>query len=449
MTLFQKLSEREQAGRPILTGLVGAGQMGTGLVSQTTRMRGLRVAAIADIDLRRARHAFAAAGVSADQIVEADSAGAIDAALAEGRRAITDRAELLPAVAQLEAIVEATGIPNLGARIAWEAILGRKHVILLNVETDVTVGPVLKRLADAAGVVYSGAAGDEPAATLELYEFARTLGLTVLCAGKGKNNPLNPAATPDDLAERARAVGASAKMLCSFVDGTKTQVEMAALANATGLRLARRGMHGPTASLAELPQVFGLRAQGGLIEDEPIVDYVIGDVAPGVFVVFTSDLPVVVEELRYLKMGNGPNWVLYRPYHLTSLETPLSVARAVLNHEATIAPAHGMVAEVTTVAKRALRAGERIDGIGGYTVYGIAERFEVACAEGLLPLGLAQGAVLRHDVPLGAALSYDDVILDETQTVVQLRRLQDQWLGLPPRLAVPPVASTNGAVAHA
>ncbi|MCG8346888.1 MAG: flagellar biosynthesis protein FlgA [Chloroflexales bacterium] len=438
MTLYQKLSEREHAGRPIRIGLVGAGQMGTGLVSQTTRMQGLLVAAIADINLGRARNALLAAGVPADQIVKADSAVAIDVALADGNRAITQRAELLPATAQLEAIVEATGIPNLGAKITWEAILGRKHVILLNVETDVMVGPLLKRLADAAGVIYSGAAGDEPAATFELYEFARTLGLTILCAGKGKNNPLDVAATPDDLEERARAVGASAKMLCSFVDGTKTQVEMAALANATGLHLACRGMHGPHGRLADLPNIFARTDQGGLVGDEPIVDYVIGDVAPGVFLVFTSDLPVVGDELRYLKMGDGPNWVLYRPYHLTSLETPLSVARAVLNHEATIAPASGMRAEVITVAKRALRAGERIDGIGGYTVYGLAEQVEIAQAEALLPLGLAQNAILRHNVPLGAALSYNDVILDETQTVVQLRRLQDQWLGIASRAAPSP-----------
>jgi predicted homoserine dehydrogenase-like protein len=253
----------------------------------------------------------------------------------------------------------------------------------------------------------------------------------VLCAGKGKNNPLNRAATPDMLVERARAEGASPKMLCSFVDGSKTMVEMAALANATGLRPARRGMHGPTTTLSELTRIFGPREQGGLAEPGGIVDFVIGDVAPGVFVVFSSDLPVVVDELRYLKMGSGPNWLLYRPYHLTSIETPLSIVRAAIEGEATIAPYHGMVAEVITVAKRALRAGELIDGIGGYTVYGLTDTAEAARQERLLPLGIAQGATLRRDVPLGQPLTYDDVILDEAQTVVQLRRLQDQWLGHP------------------
>jgi predicted homoserine dehydrogenase-like protein len=299
--------------------------------------------------------------------------------------------------------------------------------VLLNVEADVTVGPLLKRMADAAGVVYTGAAGDEPAATLELWTFARTLGLEVICAGKGKNNPLDRSATPETVGARAREVGTAPKMLCSFVDGTKTMVEMAALANATGLSLTKRGLHGPEASVADLPRIFSSRAQGGILEQTGVVDYAIG-VAPGVFVVFTTDLPVVVDELRYLKMGDGPNWVLYRPYHLTSLETPLSVARAVLQHEATIAPTQGLIAEVITVAKRALRAGEQIDGIGGFTVYGLVDRAEVARSENLLPLGLAQGATLKRNIEEGEPISYDDVEIDDSQTIVQLRRLQDQML---------------------
>lgn len=205
-------------------------------------------------------------------------------------------------------------------------------------------------------------------------------------------------------------------------------VEMAALANATGLRPSCRGLHGPKTDIQQLTKVFALRYQGGILEEAGVVDYAIGNVAPGVFVVFTSDLPVVIDELRYLKMGDGPNWVLYRPYHLTSLETPLSVARAVLEGEATIAPTYGMVAEVVAVAKRRLRAGELIDGIGGSMVYGIIERAEIARAEQLLPLGLVQGAVLRTDIELGQPLTYADVVLDESQTVVQLRRLQDQLM---------------------
>ncbi|PLS83716.1 MAG: NAD(P)-dependent oxidoreductase [Chloroflexi bacterium] len=427
MGLYEQLAERQRTGKPISVGLVGAGQMGTGLVSQVALMQGMDVTAIADIALDRARQALVAAGVPQEQIVEADNATTADEALHTGKRVITKRASLLPQLTGVEAIVEATGIPDLGARIAWSSILGRKHIVLLNVETDVTVGPLLHRMAQAAGVVYTGSAGDEPAATLELYDFARTLGLKVVCAGKGKNNPLDRTATPDSQAERARKVGASPKMLCSFVDGTKTMVEMAALANATGLRVSKRFMHGPEAGVKDLPRVFSTRDQGGILDEPGVVDYAIG-VAPGVFVVFTSELPGVVEELRYLSMGEGPNWVLYRPYHLTSLETPISVARAVLNNDPTIQPTHGLVAEVLTVAKRNLRAGEQIDGIGGYTVYASVDMAEVAREENLLPLGLAQGAVLRRDVEQGQILRYDDVDLDESQTVVQLRRLQDQML---------------------
>jgi predicted homoserine dehydrogenase-like protein len=428
MGLYEKLAARAAARDPIRVGLVGAGQMGTGMVSQVERMQGMRVVAIADIALDRARAAFVRAGVPPEQIVIADDLETADAAIRTGRRAITRSADLLTRIGALEAIVEATGTPNIGARVALASILGNKHVVLLNVETDVTVGPLLKRMADAAGVVYTGSAGDEPAATLELYTFARTLGLEVLCAGKGKNNPLDRTATPESVAARARQVGASPKMLCSFVDGSKTMVEMAALANATGLLPGKRGMHGPQATLQQLATVFAPAARGGLSTPPGIVDYVIGDIAPGVFVVFTSDLPVVIDELRYLNIGDGPNWTLYRPYHLTSLETPLSVARAVLEHEATIAPTHGMVAEVITVAKRDLRAGERIDGIGGYTVYGLTELATVAREERLLPLGLAEGATLLRDIAIGQPIGYADVQLDETQTVVQLRRLQDQLL---------------------
>lgn len=431
MSLYDRLVARERSGRPIAVGLVGAGQMGMGLVSQVACMRGMRIMAIADLMIDRARQAFRAAGIADQEIVVADDPGLADAALAMGRRVVTRSADLLPQLPGLEAIIEATGVPDLGARIAFSAILGRKHVVLLNVETDVTVGPLLKRMADVAGVVYTGAAGDEPAATLELYQFAQTLGLEVICAGKGKNNPLDRTATPDMLAAEARLKGAAPKMLCSFVDGTKTMVEMAALANATGLLPSRRGLHGPTTTVDQLARVFSLRDQGGILDRPGVVDYAIGNVAPGVFLVFTSTLHVVVDELRYLKMGDGPNWALYRPYHLTSLETPLSVARAVLDGEATIAPSCGLVAEVITVAKRRLRAGETIDGIGGFTVYGLVEHASIAHEEQLLPLGLAQGATLRRDLPPDTPLTYGDVSLDERQTVVQLRRLQDQWLGRP------------------
>ena len=431
MSLYDRLVERERSGRPIAVGLVGAGQMGMGLVSQVACMRGMRIMAIADLMIDRAHQAFRAAGIAEQEIVVADDPGMADAAFAMGRRVVTRSADLLPQLPGLEAIIEATGVPDLGARIAFSAILGRKHVVLLNVETDVTVGPLLKRMADLAGVVYTGAAGDEPAATLELYQFAQTLGLEVICAGKGKNNPLDRTATPDMLAAEARLKGAAPKMLCSFVDGTKTMVEMAALANATGLLPSRRGLHGPTTTVDQLARVFSLRDQGGILDRPGVVDYAIGNVAPGVFLVFTSTLHVVVDELRYLKMGDGPNWALYRPYHLTSLETPLSVARAVLDGEATIAPSCGLVAEVITVAKRRLRAGETIDGIGGFTVYGLVEHASIAHEEQLLPLGLAQGATLRRDLPPDTPLTYGDVSLDERQTVVQLRRLQDQWLGRP------------------
>jgi predicted homoserine dehydrogenase-like protein len=254
------------------------------------------------------------------------------------------------------------------------------------------------------------------------------LGFEVIAAGKGKNNPLDRTATPDRLTDEAREKNMSPKMLCSFVDGTKTMVEMTALANATGLIPDVRGMHGPQATLDDLPRIFAPREEGGILSRTGVVEYVLGDVAPGVFVVITTQDPVIAADLRYLRLGPGPRWVLYRPYHLANLEVPLSVARAVLLNEPTICPRPRPVAEAITIAKRDLHAGEQIDGLGGFTVYGSIDRAETAREEGLLPLGLAPGSVLRRDVPQGAPLHLSDVELDKNQMIVALRRMQDRLL---------------------
>ncbi|HYN68991.1 MAG TPA: homoserine dehydrogenase, partial [Candidatus Eisenbacteria bacterium] len=221
------------------------------------------------------------------------------------------------------------------------------------------------------------------------------------------------AATPDSQVQRAAAIGANPWMLASFVDGTKTAVEMTCLANATGLVPDVRGMHGPHAVVAELPKVLCPRADGGVLMQRGVVDYAIG-VAPGVFCVIESDSPIVADEMRYLLMGDGPYWVLFRPYHLTSLETAITVATAAIYHEATIAPLSRPVAEVITVAKRDLKAGEQLDKMGGYLYYGLAERADVAAAEDLLPIGIAEGAVLTADVRMGETILRSRVEPKET-----------------------------------
>ncbi len=426
MGLYDALRAREDAGNRIKLALVGAGQMGSGMISQMERMQGIRAMAVADILLERVLAAFQEAGVAADDVVATTEQKIAEEALLKGKRVATTDALLLTRLAVVEVVVEASGVPEVGAQVAFSSILNRKHVVMLNVETDVTVGYVLRRMADAAGIIYTVSAGDEPGATKELYEFAVTMGFRVVAAGKGKNNPLDRDATPAKLAAEATSKEMSAKMLTAFVDGTKTMVEMTALSNATGLLPEVRGMHGPVATVEQLPKVFSLKSQGGILEHEGVVDFSLGPVAPGVFVVVTTDQKPVIRDLQYLHVGSGPNWVFYRPYHLANLETPLSAARAVLQGETTIATVNKPVAEAITVAKKDLKKGDKLDGIGQYTFYGSIEKAAIASQERLLPLGLAQDAVLKTDVAKGQVITYDQVELDHNSMIVHLRGLQDR-----------------------
>ncbi|HEC23559.1 MAG TPA: flagellar biosynthesis protein FlgA [Chloroflexi bacterium] len=425
--LYPELEEREKAGQPIRVGVVGTGQMGEGLVCQMELMKGMKAFAVADIVPGRAVAALREAKLPDDLIVETDDADLAAQAVREGKRVATTDASIIARIPDLDIVVEATGIPEVGARVAMDAILANKHMVQMNVETDATVGYILRRMANSAGIVYTLTAGDEPGATMELYDFAHSLGFEVICAGKGKNNPLDRTATPDSVAEKAAAQQMNPKMLASFVDGTKTMVEMTSLGNAIGFVPDVRGMHGPQVTPGEMAKVFVPESAGGILKQTGVVEYGLG-IAPGVFVIFTTDHPKIIRDLRYLKLGDGPYWALYRPYHLTSLETPISIARAVLKHETTIATDRPPVAETITIAKRDLKAGETIDALGGYTVYGMIERADVAREERLLPLGLAPGSKLLRDVAMGEAVTYDDVELNESLAIVHLRRLQDQML---------------------
>jgi predicted homoserine dehydrogenase-like protein len=413
VSLRNKLEGLSQAGTPIRVGLVGAGQMGRGFVAQVSGIPGMEVVAAADVDAERALTAFREAG---SEPVEGLNGS-------PERPAVTTDAVELARSESVDVVVEATGVPEVGARVAYEAIHNGKHVVMLNVETDVTVGAVLARMAKSAGVVYTGSAGDEPGAIMELYDFARSLGFDVIVAGKGKNNPLDVSATPESLADEAEQKRMNPKMLASFVDGTKTMVEMAAVANATGFSPDTPGMHGPEETDPNrLGEVFSLADEGGLLSGYHTVDYVRG-VAPGVFVVVRSEEGPVRETLRYLGQGAGPNHVFYRPYHLTSLETPISVARAAVYGEPTIVPLPAPTAEVVAVAKRDLKAGEKLAGIGSADYYGRVYRVEEAT--GMLPLGLASGARTTRPVARGEVIARSGVELAEESLAVALRRLQD------------------------
>lgn len=427
MELLNALRSYEQSGRMIRVGLVGAGQMGEGLASQMGLMHGMRTYAIADVIPGQSKKALMTAGVDATAIVETDDPAVASQAIEDGRSVASTRAETLSRIDALDIVVEATGIPEVGAQVALDAILNRKHVLQMNVETDATVGYILRSMARSAGIVYTLTSGDEPGATMELYDFAKSLGFEVVAAGKGKNNPLDRTATPESVAARAKEQMMNPKMLASFVDGTKTMVEMTSFGNAVGFVPDVQGMHGPEATPKTLADVFSTTGDGGVLNGTGVVDYARG-VAPGVFVIVTTDHEKIARDMRYLGMGPGPNWALYRPYHLTSLETPVSIARAVLKGETTIATDIPPVAETVAFAKRDLKAGESVDTLGGFTVYGMIERASVAAEHGYLPLGLAPGAVLTRDVKVGEPLTYGDVELKTDTTIYHLRSLQDQKL---------------------
>jgi predicted homoserine dehydrogenase-like protein len=357
-------------------------------------------------------------------VVEGDDPDRLAEAIWDGQAVAVPDAGLLAAL-PLDAVVDATGVPEAGAGLAIASLLAGKDVAVLNVETDVTVGLLLAQVARATGRVYTVCRGDEPAEAKQLVDFARDLAFEVVCAGKGKNNPHDPHATPASVAAEAQAKGMNPKMLASFVDGSKTMIEMAALANATGLEVSRRGLTGPATTVDQLAQVFRPATDGGVLDRAGVVDYATGPVAPGVFVVARSNEPVVTAEMAYLSMGPGPYFSFYRPYHLASIEAPLTVAAAVLDRAPSLV-AERWMAEVIAQAKRPLKAGERLDGIGGDHYYGVVEAAAVAKREGLVPIGLVAGATVTRDVPVDQPLTWDDVELDPGSVIVSLRKLQDR-----------------------
>jgi predicted homoserine dehydrogenase-like protein len=416
VSLRNKLETLEREGTPIRVGLVGVGQMGRGFIAQVAGIPGMEVVAAADLYVERTVEAFREAGQDPVEGLNGQP----------GRPAVSADAGELARSEAVDVVVEATGVTEIGARVAYEAIHEGKHVVMLNAETDVTIGAVLGRMARSAGVVYTGSAGDEPGVIMDLYDFARSLGFEVVVAGKGKNNPLDVSATPDSVAEEAERKRMNPKMLAAFVDGTKTMVEMAAVANAVGFHPDVPNMHGPEETVPNrLGSLFSLEGEGGILSSYGVVDYVRG-VAPGVFVIVRSGAEPVRETMEYLGMGAGPNHVFYRPYHLTSLETPISVARAAIYGEPTIISQDRPVAEVVAVAKRDLAAGEKLGGIGSADYYG--GLYPYSAAREMLPLGLAAGARTTRPVEKGEVIPRAGVELREGSFVVNLRRLQEAAL---------------------
>jgi len=417
--MYRELEDMQSQGRFFKVGLVGGGFMGRGIVEVLENVPGMKVVALADIDIERAARCFENIPCT---VRTDDSKGPVKDIAFPEERVITDDFRLIPGLEGIDMVIEATGKPAIGAETAFLSMVRGKHTGMLNVETDATVGPYLGMLAKRMGTVYTVCAGDEPAAVVELVDFARLCGCTVVAAGKGKNNPLDNHGTPRSLEKRAKSSGLNPKMLTEFVDGTKTMVEMCCAANSAGLDIDVRNMHGPSADVADLPKVFST-GEGGVLEKEGVVDYIIGDLAPGVFAVVRPKGPVADRTLRYLRVGEGPNYALVRPYHLTNLEVPLTVANACLHGRASMTPGKPRL-EVITRAKKDLKKDDVIDGFGGECVYGGIERSATAEQEGLLPMGLCEGARVREDIARDEVIKKSSVEVVDS-ILLQFRKIQE------------------------
>jgi predicted homoserine dehydrogenase-like protein len=417
------LEKRQEEDNPIRVALVGAGFMGRGISLQIEKyINGMSLVAISNRTLSRAERAYREAEVHPIKTVE--TVTQLEDSIAMGEHAITNNAMLLCEAEGIDAVIEATGEVEFSASVAMKAIECRKHIILVNAELDATLGPILRVYAERAGVVITNADGDQPGTAMNLLRFVRTVGYDPVLAGniKGLQDHYR---TPETQREFARQYGINPKKAASFADGTKISMENAVIANATGFKIGKRGMYGPRcAHVSESVALFPLDQllNGGL------VDYILGaEPGPGVFVLGYNEHSIRQHYMKYLKMGDGPLYVFYTPYHLPHLEVPLTVARAVLFQDAAIAPLAGPVCDVITVAKRDLKAGEALDGIGGFTCYGTIDNYDVCQAENLLPMGLSEGGCLTRDIPKDQAISYNDVELPAGRLCDKLRAEQNDY----------------------
>jgi len=439
------LREREAAGRPVTVGLIGAGKFGTMFLAQARLTRGLHVVAVADLDVKRGRRQLATAGWEKERI----SATSLADALRSGRTHVTPDAEPMIAHPAIEVIVEATGVPGAGIRHALAAIGHGKHIVMVNVEADALAGSLLARKAKSAGVVYSLAWGDQPALICEHVDWARACGFKVIAAGKGtRYEPHYHRSTPDtvwDILDKYLNITDRAsinpKMFNSFIDGTKSAIEMTAVCNATGLVPQSDGLGFPPATRFELADVCKPRAAGGMLEAAGVTEVVSSvyrdgrdvphHLALGTYVVIEGESDYVrrcFSEYAMLPDESGHFAALYRPIHMIGLELGISVASAALRQEPTGAPS-GFRSDVAATAKRALKAGEVLDGEGGFCVWGKQVPAERSLAAGFLPLGLAHGVKLTRDVAEGEPLTWSDVVCDASDLAVQVRREMEAAFG--------------------
>jgi predicted homoserine dehydrogenase-like protein len=445
VNLFSKLVEREAAGHPVTVGLIGAGKFGTMFLTQVARTRGMHLVGVADLDVARARSQLKTAGWDDRRY----AASSLDDAVKRGTTFVTDNASALIDDPRVEVIVEATGVPGAGIAHALRAIEHGKHIVMVNVEADAVAGPLLAQRARAAGVVYSLAWGDQPALICEQVDWARAAGFKVICAGKGtryephyhQSNPDNVWDILDKYLQIEDRGSINPKMFNSFVDGTKSGIEMTAVCNATGLVPQTGGLAFPPATRFELADVCKPKADGGTLEKAGVTEVtssvyrdgrdVPHHLALGTYVVFEGESDYArrcFKEYAMLPDRSGKYAALYRPIHMIGMELGISVASAALRREPTGAPT-GFRSDVVATAKRALKAGEVLDGEGGFCVWGKQTLADTSLEHELLPLGLAHNVTLKRDIPQGAALKWSDVAYDPNDAAVRVRREMEAAFG--------------------
>jgi predicted homoserine dehydrogenase-like protein len=421
------LKEREAEGRPIKVGMYGAGFMAKGIVNQIAHsVPGMVLAVICNRNLDKAKAAYEQAG---QESIEVSSVKELAQAIKDGEPAVTSDPAILYESDDLDCLIDATGAVEYGANITLGAIAHGRDMVTMNAELDATVGCLLKQKADEAGVIFTATDGDQPGVEMNLYRFVKSIGLTPLMCGniKGLQDPYRNPTTQEGFAKQW---GQDPYMVTSFADGTKISFEQAIVANGTGMSILKRGMtgydhRGHVDELTGMYDIEALKAVGGA------VDYVVGTKpGPGVYVLATHDDPKQKHYLNLYKLGEGPLYSFYTPYHLCHFEVPLSVARVVLLRDPVLQPLGAPLVEVVATAKRDLEAGEKIDDLGGYTTYGQCERADVTAQENLLPMGVAVDCVLKHAVPKDHVLTYDDVILPEGRIIDRLREEQTKAFSL-------------------
>ncbi len=419
-----QLQKREDENRPVRVAIIGAGYMGRGIAHQFLRpVTGMRLAGVCNRTVAEAERAYTDSGVDGKVIRHCSNAREAEQAIAKGEALVTDDWTVLTDADSVDVILEATGEVEFGAQVAMRAIEHGKHVVLMNAEVDATVGPMLKVYADKAGVVVTNTDGDEPGVAMNLVRFAKTIGYEPVAAGNIKGM-IDHYRTPDTQRAFAEKYNQKPIMITSFADGTKLSMETTVLANATGFGVGQPGMFGLDVDHVKqtldffTPEHF---ANGGL------VDYTIGaEPHTGAWVIGYNEDPMDQQYMDYFKMGKGPYYCFYTPYHLPHLQIITTVARAELFNDATVTPLGKPSTEVVTMAKRDLKAGETLDGIGGFCTYGNIENADGAMARGSLPMGLSHGCVVKRDLPRDHILTYADVQMPEARLADRLRAEQDE-----------------------